>query len=64
MPTKETSVKGIRLRDAVWKEIDRAAEQAEQSRNEWIAKRLPWLLSHDCGVGKSDKNVGGEVFGD
>lgn len=57
MPTKDTSVKGIRLADAMWREIDLAAEQAGESRNEWISKRLPWLVSRASEVGKSDKNV-------
>lgn len=55
MPTKGTSVKGIRLANGVWREIDQAAQQASESRNEWISKRLPWLLSHECVVGKSDE---------
>lgn len=56
MPTKDTSVKGIRLPDAMWQAIDRDAEIAAQTRNEWITKRLAWLLKHPLEVGKSDQN--------
>ena len=55
MPTKDTSVKGVRLPDTMWKAIDRDAEMAEQSRNEWISKRLAWVLRHRSEVRISDE---------
>jgi len=57
MASKDTSVKGLRLPNALWAEIDLMAEQAKESRNEWISKRIPWLLSRASEVGKSDKIV-------
>lgn len=55
MPTKGTSVKGIRLPDDLWDLIDREADAMEMTRNRFLATRLRRSFSHASVVGNSDK---------
>lgn len=57
MPTKGTSVKGIRLPDQVWIRIDEEAAGLGMSRNEYLARRITSCLPLVQEVRKSDGNV-------
>lgn len=57
MPTKGTSVRGIRLPDGVWQELDEQAHELDMSRNAFIHKLLTKRLRATCEVSDSDENV-------
>lgn len=57
MPSKGTSVKGIRLPDAVWNRIDCEAAELGMTRNELLGRRLKRAFSVETEVGKSVQNV-------
>jgi hypothetical protein len=40
MPTKGTSVKGIRLPDSIWEAVDADAAELGFTRSEWFRRRL------------------------
>lgn len=56
MPTKGTSVRGIRLPDGVWQELDEQAHELDMSRNAFIHKLLTKRLRATCEVPDSDEN--------
>ena len=57
MPTKGTSVKGIRLPDPIWDAVDGEAESLGMSRNEYVARKLKAGLPVAFEVRESDKIV-------
>lgn len=57
MPTKGTSVRGIRLPDGVWQELDARAHELDMSRNAYIIKLLTKRLHAECEVPDADENV-------
>ena len=57
MPTKGTSVKGIRLTDQEWAAVDAEAQELGMSRNEYVARRLRTAISRGLEVRKTDDNV-------
>ena len=57
MPTKGTAVRGIRLPDGVWLELDERAQELDMSRNAYIVKLLTKRLHAECEVPDSDENV-------
>ena len=57
MPAKGTSVKGVRLPDAVWSEIDSEAAELGMTRNELLGRRLKKAFSRVPEVGKSVQKV-------
>lgn len=57
MPTKGTSVKGIRLPDPIWNAVDGAAESLGMSRNEYVARKLKAGLTFAQEVRESDRIV-------
>lgn len=57
MPSKGTSVRGIRLADRVWQAIDEEAAALGMTRNELLGRRLRTAFSRGQDVENSDQIV-------
>ena len=57
MPTKGTSVKGVRLSDSEWLRLDAEAKRMKMTRNEYVGRMLSGESLCACRVQKTDENV-------
>lgn len=57
MPTKESSVKGIRLLDKDWEAVDAAAKALGMTRNEYMARLAKNATRAVSEVSDSDESI-------